>query len=481
MKKLLSFLPILFSISVFGQFNGPESIDFHAPSNRYFISNTQTGSIKYRNPDGSIGTLISNLTPAPYGIEIIGDTLYACCASFLRGYDINTGQQVISINTGATFLNGITHDNNGNIYVTDYTGKRIHRVRYLENTSNIMISGLTANPNGIIYDQVHNRCVYVNWGSNAKIMQLNLSDSTVSVLQQTSYTNIDGIARDNNDNYYIAVWGNNSIVRYAANFSTSAEIVATGMNKPADIYYNLNTDTLAVPNSGNNTISLLNFAPPPPPSNTICSLLPVTVNTDSIVFKTIGMSSFGDSAIHVTLYNASEYNFAYPLARYEFLSPLPAGVTVHPNSQGFNVFASAWNTLEPAVSTCNMFVTQPIPDNYTVKFRLWLANLSPAPADTCYFTDTFSVVLKFPLFNGQPALDDEALTLLAQHGTSYTIQASRDITLLKVVDITGRIICSITPQNQLATIDLSNDPPGIYLVQRFIGQSPRGIPLKLTR
>jgi hypothetical protein len=52
---------------------------------------------------------------------------------------------------------------------------------------------------------------------------------------------------------------------------------------------------------------------------------------------------------------------------------------------------------------------------------------------------------------------------------------------LKVVDITGRIICSITPQNQLATIDLSNDPPGIYLVQRFIGQSPRGIPLKLTR
>ncbi len=483
MKNLLSFLLLIYSTSVLAQLNGPESIDYHAASNRYFISNTTSGgSIKFRNPDGSIGTFISGISPAPYGIEVIGDTLYACCGGFIRGYDINTLQQVISINTGAGFLNGITHDNNGNIFTTDFTNKRIYRVKYLQNTSNLMVSGLTASPNGIIYDEPNNRCVFVNWGTNAKIMQLSLADSTVSVIQSTTYSNIDGIARDNNNNYYISSWGNNSIVRFANNFTVAPEDVATGMNKPADIFYNQLTDTLAVPNSGNNSITLLNFGVEPPPTVTICNEVPLQVYPDSIFFKTIGVSSFGDSAIHVTLFNSSEYSYAYPLAWYEFVTPLPPGITVHPNSQGFNVFASAWNTQTSAVSQCNMYVTQPIPDNYTVKFRLWLTNLDPAPVDTCYFTDTFSVVLKYPVIMNTHDLNMENKLFISQQGGTYTLVSNLNMNQVVISDLTGRTIQSYNLDNNNITFNLHNVATGVYFVQAYnLSGKPLGNPIKIVR
>lgn len=483
MKYFFTILLLLIVYAVQAQFNGPESIDYHAPSNRYFISNTGGGgSIKIRNSDGSITNFVSGINPAPYGIEIVGDTLYACCSGILRGYDINTSQLVISINTGATFLNGITHDNNGNLFATDFTGKKIYRIKPLQGTSNIMVSGLTASPNGIIYDEANNRCVFVNWGSSANIMELNLNDSSVSVLQATSYSNIDGIAKDDNNNYYIATWGNNSIIRYANNFGVAPEIVATGTNKPADIYYNVLTDTLAVPNSGNNTITFLNFAPPPPPPLiTICNQLPVTINPDSIYFKTIGASSFGDSAIYVVLFNNSDYNFAYPLAWYEFLTPLPAGVTVHPNSQTFNVFASAWNLQTYATSLCTMFVTQPIPDNYEVKFRLWLTNLEPAPADTCYFTDTFSVVLKKPTVSSIDQTTIHSLQLLKQENNVVQILTPLDYKYICVTDISGRVIATIPVQANVTSIDMSHYTSGMYFMEGIDNYIQRSKPLKVMR
>jgi hypothetical protein len=66
----------------------------------------------------------------------------------------------------------------------------------------------------------------------------------------------DGIASDLNGNYYVSSWsGGNKITRFSNNFTTSTAVVTTGLSNPADIFYNVLTDTLGVPNSGsgNNT------------------------------------------------------------------------------------------------------------------------------------------------------------------------------------------------------------------------------------
>ena len=66
----------------------------------------------------------------------------------------------------------------------------------------------------------------------------------------TTLSNIDGIAADAYGNYYVSTWGNNTIRRYSSNFTVGPTTVVTGLSSPADLFYNQQNDTLAIPNSG---------------------------------------------------------------------------------------------------------------------------------------------------------------------------------------------------------------------------------------
>ena len=169
-------------------------------------------------------------------------------------------QQVFNVNVGATFLNGITHDNSGNLIATDYSGKAIYKVNIASLAVTPIATGLTISPNGIIFDQVNNRCVFVNWGSNAPVKAIDMSSNAISTLTTTSLGNCDGIARDGNGNYFISAWSTSSVVRFDSTFSGPPVTVASGLSSPADIFYNTILDTLAIPNSGNGTVSFVGFS-----------------------------------------------------------------------------------------------------------------------------------------------------------------------------------------------------------------------------
>jgi hypothetical protein len=53
--------------------------------------------------------------------------------------------------------------------------------------------------------------------------------------------------------------GQDNVVKFDSSFSTPPVTVVTGLSGPADIFYNLLTDTLAIPNSGNNTVTFHGF------------------------------------------------------------------------------------------------------------------------------------------------------------------------------------------------------------------------------
>jgi Secretion system C-terminal sorting domain len=72
------------------------------------------------------------------------------------------------------------------------------------------------------------------------------------------------VALDGEGNCYVASWGANAVHRFEPTFAETPELVLSGLSKPADIYYNLQTDTLAVPNSGNNTVSFAFLGVEPP-------------------------------------------------------------------------------------------------------------------------------------------------------------------------------------------------------------------------
>jgi streptogramin lyase len=244
---LLIFIPSL----IFSQsFNGPESVEYDVANSRWLVGQNGSGVVLEYNPSsGLLTNFCSGMTTGPYGIEILGNVLYCCDGGWIRGYDLITGTSIFNLNLGASFLNGITSNGNDQLYVTDFSAKKIYRVDVVNSTFNIMTSTVKT-PNGIIYDGLNNRCVFATWGSAAAIQAMSLLDSTITTLKTTTLSNIDGITKDLQGNWYVAAWGNNALSKLDANFVNAPVVVKTGLTSPADLGINANGDSIGIPNSG---------------------------------------------------------------------------------------------------------------------------------------------------------------------------------------------------------------------------------------
>jgi len=463
MKKLVFLIALLCANFLQAQtYNGPESIAFDASNNRYLISNTGSGTILARVANGTLSVFKSGISPVPYGIEIVGSTVYACCSGFIKGYDLTDGTQTFNLNTGASFLNGITSDGYVNLFATDFSGKKIYRINTSTNSFNVMAQNLVQSPNGIVYDQAHNRLVFVNWGSNAPIKALSLTDSVVTTIATTTLGNCDGLAWNGLDTWYIAAWTGQKIVKYDRDFANAPITLATNMSSPADIYYNQITDTLAIPNSGNNTVAFLGF---PAIQNVACSLLPLNTAADQAIFEGTS-ASFGDSVLRFNLTNTSGLGFAYPLARITPLSALPAGMDFGTSGNGFQVFASAWNPDSVVEASFFFTVTQAIPENTMLDFKLDITNLFPSNADTCFFTDTFHVNLNPGTILGIEALQ-QALTVYPNPSNGIIqIELPNNQGNLSLYDVQGRLVRYLTKApKSLQLGDETFDHAGIYLLR----------------
>ncbi len=260
MKIIYSITLLLLSLTSIAQvYSGPESVEFDSVNNRWLISNTSSHQVLARDSTGVLSVFVTGIGSGPYGIEIAGNTLFCCSGTSIKGYDLTTGISVFNLNVGASFLNGLTHDNSGNLITTDFTAKTIHKISIANQTDTIIATGLPQSPNGIIFDDANNRCVFVNWGSNAPIKAINLSTFAVTTIIATTLSNCDGVARDGQGRYYVSNWGNQSVVRYDSDFVAPPTTVGTGLSSPADIFYDVTHDILAIPNSGNNTVTFLDF------------------------------------------------------------------------------------------------------------------------------------------------------------------------------------------------------------------------------
>ena len=256
----LILLNICFTDTYSQNYQGPESVDYYPANNCYYISNTTSDQILKRSPNGTL-SIFQSLSTAPYGLEIVDSILYACVGGGIRAYNLNTGSLVFNQSLGASFLNGITHDNNGNLFITDFAAKKVYRMNRFTQQFNVFVNNTVDTPNGIVYDPydgITPRLVYACWNVNAKVKAINIADSTQSTLVTTTLTSIDGIAKGNGGYFYLASWTPDAITRYDSTFTTPTTMV-TGLNNPADIYYNWQTDTLAVPNANNNTVTFHYF------------------------------------------------------------------------------------------------------------------------------------------------------------------------------------------------------------------------------
>lgn len=243
---------LIFSTSlVVGQsYNSPESLDYHPGSGYWFISNQSAQQILRKSVSGPLTVFASNLGGNPHGLEIIGDTLYVDAGSRILGYDINTGAQTMNLNLGATFLNGLTADNQGLLYATDFSAKKIYRIDPQVPAFEILVANTVSTPNGIVYDPLLDRLVFCNWGANAPVKAVNLQTAEVTTIMSTNLTNCDGIVRNSYGDFYISSWSPQIVTVFKNNFNGNTQQVINNLSNAADLGYDMLHDTLGIPNSG---------------------------------------------------------------------------------------------------------------------------------------------------------------------------------------------------------------------------------------
>ncbi len=249
--------------------NGAESAEYDAVGNRWFVS---TGDIVVIESNGTL-SFFGNATGS-YGLEILGNTLFAVGSGVVKGYDLTTADEVMSVSIpGAGFLNGLTNDGVDKLYVTDFGNDRIHEIDVadLSNvTSSVAVSNTLTTPNGIVYDATNDRLLYTSWaGSNAKIRAVDRSDFSVSEVVTTNVGAIDGIDDDSDGNYYISSWAPARITKYSADFTNPETISTPFISNPADIGYAMETDTLAIPIGSN--VVFVGFDQTPSSTNQLSS------------------------------------------------------------------------------------------------------------------------------------------------------------------------------------------------------------------
>ena len=224
MKKLLfSTLLSMYMLASFAQsYNSPESIEFDYANNRWLIANNSGNNILARNSATGAVTVFAPCSGGPHGIEIVNDTLYVNAGGSIKLFNLNNGAAIATIAMGATFLNGLTHDNTY-LYSTDFSAKKIYRVNIATRAFSVFVNatGGTSSPNGIIYDAANNRCVFVGWGASAPIKAVDVTTGAVTTIITSTLGNCDGITMDGAGNYYISSWTGNKITRFNIHFSNN--------------------------------------------------------------------------------------------------------------------------------------------------------------------------------------------------------------------------------------------------------------------
>lgn len=259
MRALPPLAFILLSCSGSAQFNGPESVEYDATGDRCFVSCTGSSSIRQRAQDGTVTNFVIGLAEAPYGLELMGDTLFACEGGGVKGYRTGDAAEVFSLDLGGSFLNGLTNDGHF-LYATDFSGHKVFKVDPSAGTFTTLVANTVITPNGIVYDATGDRLIMVAWGSNAPIKAVDPITGAITPLVTTSVGNIDGVTIDCQGNIIVASWTPARLTSFEPTFTApGSDLGATGLNNPADIDFDPVHGRVCVPNAGNNVVSFFSL------------------------------------------------------------------------------------------------------------------------------------------------------------------------------------------------------------------------------
>lgn len=188
----------------------PESVLYDKARNILYVANINgtptdkdgNGFISKLTVDGKIENLkwVTGLD-APKGMGVYKNRLYVTDISSIVEIDIDRGKILKRYDIGGKFLNDITVDSAGRVYVSDMATDKIHRLSGGRVTTWLSSKALQ-NPNGLLIEKSR-LMVASKGGGNIKIIDIRKK----SISDWTSIGgNPDGLVSDGRGNYLLSSW-----------------------------------------------------------------------------------------------------------------------------------------------------------------------------------------------------------------------------------------------------------------------------------
>lgn len=236
-------------------FKIPESVLHDAPKNQLFVSNIDgapgakdgAGFISLMQPDGKVVQLKwATGLHAPKGMARYKKVLYVADVDAVIGFNAKTGKKVASFSIeGAKFLNDLTVDAKGNLYVSDSETGLIHTI---SKGKPALIIEKRTRPNGVLW---YNNLLYF---ADAGAFYRQNADGTITELAKGMERSTDGIEPLGDNNFLISSWI--GLVYFVKSDGTVKELLNTKDQKinSADIGYDPKKKVVYVPTFAGNRV-----------------------------------------------------------------------------------------------------------------------------------------------------------------------------------------------------------------------------------
>ena len=236
----------------------PESVLLDAASKVLYVSNID-GDAAQKDGKGSIGKLgldgkiitvdwVSGLN-APKGMGLYKGSLYVADLSEVVVIDTRNGAITKHIPIeGATFLNDITIDKNGVVYVSDSRKKKVHRID--NGTASVILDSLSLkSPNGLLSNG--DDLYVLDAGSMYKVE----NDKRLTKIADGMEASTDGIENVKGKEFIVSCWI--GAIYYVNADGSKQKLLDTQEQKinSADICYNAKEQILYVPNFLKNSVT----------------------------------------------------------------------------------------------------------------------------------------------------------------------------------------------------------------------------------
>ncbi len=253
-------------------FQQPESALFDVANNRIIVSNIVgnpgeadgNGYLSLLSPDGK--TITQHWTDgmdAPKGSAISGGKLYVADITKVRIVDLASGKLVSTIDVpGAVFLNDVTSDASGKVYVTDMLADAIYGIDG-DRADLFVRDAKLAAPNGIFAQG--GRLIVASWGKGIKpdfstaepggLLSVDLASKAITPLPGAqNFADLDGVVAIG-DSIYATAYMTGTLYRYRVGGTPEA----IAQFKPGSADIGTDGERIFVPLMNEGEIAALNF------------------------------------------------------------------------------------------------------------------------------------------------------------------------------------------------------------------------------